>query len=161
MRRPLLIAALVAVQAGLVAASVGPQLVLRATGDPIDVAVVLESPWDGSSIGVDLAGLDAPWEHPDSFDETWGLPEGTVYVPLAESNGLWTATGHQRERPEGRHLTCDSNGWTLDCGFASFHSPTLADALPSPERMQATPGVASLRTDDDGDSVIVGLRLAD
>lgn len=163
MKRILTVAALAAVQLGLVGAAVAPQLSARLTGDTFLMTVAPLDPIDpfrGAYVTLDYP--DLRHDESRSFVEP-GLgalddgEEGDVYITLVREGDVWAADTWTRERPEdGRYLACDDRSWQIRCGIESFFLPQ-EDAA-STEALLRDRAVAEVRIDSRGNATVVDVR---
>lgn len=130
-RRTLVLLTVVLVQLALVGVAGAGQLSARLTGDDYLLRVEPLDPFDP------FRGAYVVLDYPDLPLANGGedLPDGEVFVPLAEEAGVWAATGAVTRRPEaGPYLACQNEGFSISCGiedwFASQAEATrLEDAL--------------------------------
>lgn len=163
MKRILTVAALAAVQLGLVGAAVAPQLSARLTGDTFLMTVAPLDPIDpfrGAYVTLDYP--DLRHDESRSFVEP-GLgalddgEEGDVYITLVREGDVWAADTWTRERPEdGHYLACDDRSWQIRCGIESFFLPQ-EDAA-STEALLRDRAVAEVRIDSRGNATVVDVR---
>ena len=113
------IAGVAIVQALLVAVAVAPQLSARLTGETYQLHVSPVDPIDpfrGAYVTLDYPDLQPP----DDFDHDGG----TVFVTLAEQDGVMVATDFSHVRPDAApYLACHDAGWRLRCGIESLFLP--------------------------------------
>jgi uncharacterized membrane-anchored protein len=149
------VAVIVLLQLGLLGAAVAPQLSARLVGDEYRFRVAALDPIDpfrGSYVDLAYADLQLEGVRVPGDD-------GTVYLMLAEEDGLWAATEATRERPaDGPYLTCDDSDWRVRCGIESWFLPQ--DAARSLEEAVATgDAVATVRIDGRGNAALVSVEV--
>ncbi|HYN29319.1 MAG TPA: GDYXXLXY domain-containing protein [Dermatophilaceae bacterium] len=156
-RRPVLVAAVCALQLGLVGVGVAAPLSARLTGEQVRLRVAPVDPVDpfrGAYVALDYPDLPLS---PVAAD---GSSRGTVFVPLRRSGEVWTGGAATPERPSAApYLACESDGWTVRCGIESWFVPqerasALQDALVRRE------AVATVRVDGRGHAALVGLTVS-
>ena len=156
--RPILtLAAALAAQSVVIGLAVLPQLSARTRGeeyllrvepvDPID-------PFRGAYVALGYPDLNLSQIEDAAADD----PGGTVFVTLAERDGVWVAVGQASERPsDGPYLACDNHTWRLRCGIESYFLPQ--DRATEVERSVADGDVvATIKIDDRGNAAIIDLE---
>ena len=79
-------------------------------------------------------------------------------MTLAESGGVWRATGWTRERPgSGRFLRCDDRDWQIRCGIESYFLPQ-DEAAATEEEIGDGGLVAVVKVDGRGNAAVVDLQ---
>ena len=150
------LAALVLLQAVLVAVGVAPQLSARLTGDTYLVRVAPLDPIDpfrGAYVTLDYPDLQPS----DAQRDDLGSDGGTVFVSLTEDDGVMVADGFSRSRPdEGPYLACAGSGWSLRCGIESLFLPQ--DEAAAMETTLRDGAVAEVRIDGRGHAALIDVR---
>lgn len=157
-RRLALVAAALTVQGMLVGAAVAPQLSAR-TGaeyrlrvaplDPID-------PFRGAYVALDYPDLPLRPRGTEPGNES--PPAGRVSVPLRVAGSTASGDAPVTTRPvDGPYLTCDGNGFALDCGIDSWFAPQ-AKARDLERHLDGA--IATIRVDDHGNAALVDLTPA-
>lgn len=163
-RRWRLLAVILAAQAALVAVGVHGPVSARLTGEEIVLRAGLltgsEPPEPvpasaGSRLYVGYPDLKLPVYNGD-LDAS---ARGTLYVPLARTGEVWSASGAPvRVRPEsGLYLTCNNLNGQVRCGIETWYVPPsdpdgILPAVTSGEAL------AHLRVDARGNASLVSLR---
>jgi uncharacterized membrane-anchored protein len=146
--------ALVAVaQLALAGVAVAPQLSARVLGDTYVVRVAPVDPIDP------FRGAYVALDYPDlGHDDVRSSGErGDLYVTLVEDDGVWTAGGWSRTRPDdGPYLACDDRSWQVRCGIESYFLPQ--DEARETERLLQDGAVAEIKVDSRGNAAVVGVR---
>lgn len=152
-RRLLVVAGVVAVQLGCVAAAVAPQLSARLSGDPYVLRVAPVDPLDpfrGAYVDLDYPDLRAGGSRKDD-------QSGAVYVTLRQEGEVWVADEFLRERPdEMPYLACDDRYWQVRCGIESWFLPQAAAR--EMERSVGDGAYAEVRVDGRGNAALVDVR---
>ncbi|MBB6628637.1 GDYXXLXY domain-containing protein [Nocardioides sp. KIGAM211] len=156
---PTTVAVVAAVQLALVGVAVAPRLSAYTTGEEYRVAVAAVDPVDpfrGAYVDLAYPGVQ-PARHPRR--EGWQPPApGTVYLPLRQEGAVWVADGYERSRPgHPPYLTCESDGWDVDCGIGSWFADQ-DEAARLGERLSAHGGTATVRVDGRGHAVLVAVE---
>lgn len=153
MKKIATLAVVVAVQAVMVGAAVAPQLSARATGDTYELRVSPLDPIDP------FRGAYVTLDYPDlQREEPYGSDLGRVFVTLTERDGVMVADGFERERPSGDqpYLTCDDQGWRIDCGIDSLFLPQ--DEAAQMEDVLRDGAIAEVRIDGRGHAALIDVR---
>lgn len=150
------LAAVLAIQLGLVGVAVAPQLTARVSGeeyllrvqpyDPID-------PFRGAYVDLDYPDLGLG-------DGTGGYQGDatTVFISLVERDGVWVARTVSDSRPDAApYLTCDHHGWRLSCGIESLFLPQ-DQAAAYQELLGSDQAVARVRIDGRGHAALMGVE---
>lgn len=162
MRKTILtLAAVVAVQAGLVGAAVAPQLMARLTGESYDFRVAPLDPIDpfrGAYVTLDYPDLERPGEDGRDLGSMSDDEQGDVYITLVEEDGVMVADEWLRERPDGvLYLACsDRSGWSVECGIDSWFLPQ--DEAAAMEDVLRDGAIAEVRIDGRGHAALVDVR---
>lgn len=155
-RTILSLAAALAAQSVVIGLAVLPQLSARTRGeeyllrvepvDPID-------PFRGAYVALGYPDLDLARD--DAAADNSG---NTVFVTLAERDGVWVAVGQDSTRPsDGPYLACDNHTWRLRCGIESYFLPQ--DRATEVEKSVVDGDVvATIKIDDRGNAAIVDLN---
>ena len=151
-RRTLILVAVVLVQLTLVGVAGAGQLSARFTGDDYLFRVEPVDPFDP------FRGAYVVLSYPDLTtlqDGGEGLPEGDVFIPLAERDGVWGGAAAVAERPgSGPYLACDNDGFTIHCGIQDwFASQTEATRLE--EALREGDVLARVRIDGRGHAALM------
>ena len=145
------LAVVVVVQAGLVGASVAPQLMARFTGDTYYLRVAPLDPIDP------FRGAYVTLSYPDlqREEQVAGRP---LYITLTEDDGVMVADGYDLDRPSGDqpYLACDSDGWMVDCGIDSFFLPQ--DDAAAMQDLLLDGAIAEVRIDGRGNAALIDVR---
>ncbi len=156
--RPILtLAAALAAQSVVIGLAVLPQLSARTRGDEYLLRVEPVDPIDpfrGAYVALGYPDLNLSQIEDAAAED----PGGTVFVTLAERNGVWVAVGQDSERPSaGPYLACDNHTWRLRCGIESYFLPQ--DRATEVEQSVADGDVvATIKIDDRGNAAIVDLE---
>ncbi|WP_310526380.1 GDYXXLXY domain-containing protein [Nocardioides sp.] len=156
MNRLITLAAVVAVQAGLVAVAVAPQLSARLTGDTYQLRVAPLDPIDpfrGAYVMLDYPDLQRD-QQPDGDDS------GPLYITLVEDDGFMVADDFLRERPSGDqpYLACHDRSFQVDCGIESLFLPQ--DDAAAMQDVLRDGAVAEVRIDGRGHAALIDVRAA-
>ena len=143
MNRGVTVAVVAAIQPGLVAVAVAPQISARVVGDTQPYALSPLDPIDpfrGAYVTLDYPDL-APDQSASAGGTGMGALDdgerGDVYVTLAQQDEDCVARDYSRERPAtGDYLTCDDSDWQIRCGIESFFLPQ--DKAAATSRRSAT-----------------------
>jgi uncharacterized membrane-anchored protein len=139
----------------LVAVGVWPQLSARAVGEEIRLRVQPVDPIDpfrGAYVDLRYADLRVDRAHRDR-DDAWG----TVYITVAERDGVWVAEEWSSTRPdEGTFLRCSDRGWRPSCGIESWFLPQ-DEALALEQSVADGAVVATVRVDGRGNAALVAV----
>lgn len=160
--RPVLVAAVCAVQLALVGVAVAAPLSARLTGEEVRLRVAPVDPIDpfrGAYVDLGYPDLAGSLPTPGTVEPSASLPTGDVYVPLRRAGDVWVGETPTKARPAATpYLACRANGWTLRCGIESWFVPQArARALETAVRDRRA--VAVVRVDDRGHAALVDLAL--
>ncbi|MFN8097932.1 MAG: GDYXXLXY domain-containing protein [Dermatophilaceae bacterium] len=161
-RRASTIGAVLAVQAALVGAAVGPQLSARISGAEVRLEVGVVDPVDpfrGAYVDLGYPGLPrqpnaVTVEPVDPSGEGDTERRGAAYVPLVRKGDLWVGTDVVRERPDGLYLACNDGDWRLRCGIESWFLPQRAASAIGPA-LRERRAIAVVRIDRWGNAALV------
>lgn len=159
MKTILSLALVATVQLSLVGVAVAPRLSAYTTGEEYQLEVAAVDPVDpfrGAYVDLAYPGVE-PQRHPHRTG--WEPPAaGPVYLPLQEDGDVWVADGYERARPaHPPYLTCLSDGWDVDCGIDSWFADQ-DEAARLGRELGRDGGVATIRLDDRGHAVLVGVQ---
>lgn len=145
------VAAVAVAGLALTALGVAPQISARLGGDEVRLRVEPVDPIDPfRGAYVDLGYPDLQHDVPED-------DRGTVFVSLAEREGVWVGEAWSRDRPaQGRYLTCDDRAWQVRCGIESLFLPQ-DDAAAMGERL-ADGAIATVRIDRWGNAALMGVE---
>jgi uncharacterized membrane-anchored protein len=157
-RRLVTVVAVTVLQLLLVGVAVAPRLSAYARGEEYQLRVAPVDPIDpfrGAYVDLTYPDLRPGGRHGSSEPAA-----GTTYVPLVKHGDFWVAASYETRRPEaGPYLACDSDGFELSCGIESwFTDQDEAHRLQA--QVHEEGAVATVRIDDRGHAVIVGLDAA-
>ena len=161
MRRTVTVAVVAVVQLVLVGVAVAPRLSAYARGEEYQLRVAPVDPIDPfRGAYVDLTYPDLQPARRPGAPTRVEPGSGPTYVPLVKDGDVWVAASYETERPAtGPYLACDSDGFSLPCGIESWF--TGQDEAQRLQREVDEDGaVATVRIDDRGHAVIVGLDPA-
>jgi len=146
------LAAVVAVQAGLVGAAVAPQLSARLVGETYHFRVAPLDPIDP------FRGAYVTLSYPDLQRDVPGGDDGPLYIALADDGGVMVADAFLRERPSGDqpYLACDYDGWRVECGIESLFLPQ--DEAAAMEDLLFDGAIAEVRIDGRGHAALIAVR---
>ena len=157
-----------AIQLGLVALAVAPQLSARMFGEEYQLRVAPLDPIDpfrGAYVALDYPDLRAN-DAQDSRGPGMGSLEdgedrGDVFVTLERDGEFWRAGSFSRSRPTaGPYLACSDQSWIIDCGIDSWFLPQ-DDALAMEEAVREGTAVATVRIDGRGHAALVDVSVTD
>ncbi len=152
MRTTTRVAAVAVAQLALVALAVAPRLSAHVVGDEYLLEVAGADPHDP------FRGAYAALDYPGLALHGSRVPRGRAYLPLRPDDGLWVSGPPVVERPaEGPYLTCEGDGWDLDCGIGSWFA-TDEEADRVGRALTSRSGVATVRVDGRGNAVLVDVR---
>lgn len=164
MNKPITLAAVVLVQAGLVGAAVAPQLSARVAGDTYHFRVAPLDPIDpfrGAYVTLDYPDLRN--DDSSGFDGGLGSMEdheedGDVFVTLVPEGDVWVAGEWVRERPSGDqpYLACNDRDWLVECGIDSFFLPQ--DEAAAMEDVLRDGAIAEVKIDGRGHAALIDVR---
>lgn len=163
-----LLAVILAAQAAFVAVGVHGPLSARITGTDVvlkaGLAGVPELGLPPGEVALPPAGSTVYLGYPDLKLPVYNgdlesSARGTLYVPLALTGEVWSASGAPvRVRPEsGVYLTCDTMNWQVRCGIETwFVPPGDPDGLGA--ALASGRALAQLRVDARGNASLISLR---
>lgn len=165
MRRYVVVAGVAAVQLALTGIAVAPQLSARLTGDTYLMRVAPVDPIDpfrGAYVTLSYPDL---WPDEAAGRERWDTSSDfvpgnseTVFVELAEEDGVMVTSGWTRSRPDdGAYLACRDEDWQVRCGIESWFVPQ-DEARELEETLREDGAIAELRIDGRGHAAVTGLR---
>lgn len=143
----------VATQAALVGVAVAPQLSARVTGDTYSFRVAPLDPIDP------FRGAYVTLDYPDLHrDQTNNDDRGTLYITLAEADGVMVADDYSRDRPSGDqpYLSCNDRDWQVECGIESLFLPQ--DEATAMEDMLRDGAIAEVKIDGRGHAALIDVR---
>lgn len=157
-RRLALVAGVVLLLLGLVAAVVAPRLSAVLTGQEYVVRVAPLDPIDpfrGAYVQLDYPDLGLDQQLRRRGDEPTEL-----FVPLLDDDGdgVWVGGEPTRERPDAPYLSCDDRSWRTSCGIESFFTDQ-DEALRLEQGLASGDATAVLKVDDSGNAVVTDVRL--
>jgi uncharacterized membrane-anchored protein len=160
-RRMVTVAAIAVLQLVLVGVAVAPRLSAYARGDEYLLRVAPVDPMDPfRGAYVDLSYPDLQLGNRPGSVGSAEPPTGTTYVALVKDGDVWVAASYEAERPAtGPYLACDSDGFSLSCGIESWFTGQ-DEAQRLQDEVNTEGAVATVRIDDRGHAVIVGLDAA-
>jgi uncharacterized membrane-anchored protein len=144
-------------QAAMLPVAVGGPLSARLTGDEYRLRVGPVDPVDP------FRGAYAALSYPDLLPSSAVAPDtgrtrGTVFVPLVRTGDVWSGAALVHGRPaSGPYLTCQDEGWRLDCGIDSWFLPQ-GKAAAAGRSLADGRAVAVVRIDGRGHAALIEVR---
>ena len=154
-RRSLILLAVVLVQLALVGVAGAGQLSARLTGDDYVFRVEPLDPFEP------FRGAYVVLGYPDLplSDGGENLPDGKVFLPLAQQGEAWGSDAAVAQRPEsGPYLTCENQGFSLSCGIRDWFA-SQAEATRLEDALRQGDVLARVRIDGRGHAALMEVTV--